>query len=159
MKKETYFLGFFFVLFCFCSNKKSDIKISNESLKISFIQKGLKSPMTISCAVLNSNEFDKSKHFKFINDNGIINEFEELCSKLSINDEQNDIDVRIKIIYSHDYKNDTICMGEFFNISVNGVVMKENKEFHDYIKKIIDYENTLRHPITGKMIPKDMIGK
>jgi hypothetical protein len=155
MKKETCFFGIFLILFSFCSNKKSNPNISKESLEISFIQKGFKSPMTISCAVLNSNEFVKSKHFKSINENETIDEFERLFSKLSINKEQGDIDTRIQVVYSHDKQKDTICMGENFNICVNGVVMNDYKEFHNYVKEIIDYENTIRHPITGKMIPKD----
>lgn len=140
--------------FGFCSNKKTDTTISDDTLEVSFIQKGVKSPMTIPCWMINSTEFKNSKHHKLINDPKTIDNFKKLYSELSVIKEQSDIDVRIQIVYLHNKKSDTICMGESFNISVNGVVMNEHKEFHNYVKEIINYEYTIRHPITGKMLSK-----
>lgn len=153
MKIISYLISVLVFLFCFCSNNNSNKKsISSELLEINFIQKGLNSPTLISCAFMNTDSFKKSKHHKSINDTTIIKNFKNLYAELSASKIQHDIDVRIQIIYSNDKKRDTICMGEFFNITVNGVNMNDSKDFHSYIKEIIDYENTIRHPITGKMI-------
>lgn len=128
-------------------------KERQNKLDFKFIQSGVNVPFTVSCSVLNSDEFFKRKHSLSIDDVNIIEEFEKHLKLLSIDSLQSDIDVRIQVVFSHDKVKDTICMGEFFNISINGVKMKDSKEFHSFVKKMIDYEYTIRHPITGEMIP------
>ena len=144
-------------LFVFCSNKKTEQKSFNESLECAFLQSGLRSPANISCDYLNSSDFKKYKHIKLIDNQKTLDEFKKKLKNLSSNKVQDNVDVRIQIIFSYHSKKDTICMGEYSGISINGSLMNDSKKFHNFIKEIIEYNYTLRHPITGKMIPKKEI--
>ena len=50
-------------------------------------------------------------------------------------------------------------MGEFSEIAVNGVKMDNHDKFHQFVKTIIEYETTIRHPLTGEMVPKEELLK
>ncbi|MEC4048391.1 hypothetical protein OX284_003035 [Flavobacterium sp. SUN046] len=50
---------------------------------------------------------------------------------------QKSVDSRIQILYHHNSKVDTICMGDIFFISVNGELKKDSPSLVKLIKKSI----------------------
>ncbi len=145
MKNITYLLCC--LLLSFCSSEKHKNNNQRENIEVVFIQRGVQTPITIYCSMIETEWFEKAIHYKQIDDTNTLDKFKQIFLSLSKSTEQIDIDSRIRIIYSHDVIKDTICMGEFFGISINGIRMNESEDFHAYVKKIIDYENTVSNPL------------
>lgn len=121
---------FLFVLFVIGCNK-SDINY----LEIYYLPKSTLTPSVVHCNLLDKDVFKDLKNKK-ITHNPTVSEISSLINNLQEDNLGNDIDARIKVIVKYENKKDTLCLGEFFGTSLNGIKMKDNQELHKLIKHI-----------------------
>lgn len=123
----------FIVFFSLISFKATNKKVkNNQYLEVFFLKEGLRFPMSINCSALQGSILDV-KHKK-IEDKETFKIFKEEYKKLVDSNEQRDIDVRIQVVYHDEKIIDTICMGAFFDIKVNGVNKEDSKTLLKIIK-------------------------
>ncbi|THD30372.1 MAG: hypothetical protein DI588_16550 [Flavobacterium johnsoniae] len=124
------FFSPFIVLICLISCLKKTSQ--DQYLEVFFLKEGLRSPMAINCNALQGSILDVN--YKKIEDKKVFETFKEELKKLVNAKEQRDIDVRIQVVY-HDKKIvDTICMGAYFDIKVNGINKEDSKKLLKTIK-------------------------
>lgn len=98
------------------------------------MKEGLRFPMQLNCNVVHSKLLKSKIKFKKIDDVNFMNQFTNQFNKLKTSNDQRDIDVRIQVVYHNKKIIDTICMGEHFDIKVNGVNKEDSKPFLKLIK-------------------------
>jgi len=69
-----------------------------------------------------------------IADEEFVQNFALLFNKLKDSKETRGINTRIRILYHHGVETDTICMGSYFTIFVNGQLKEDSPAFLKYIK-------------------------
>ena len=121
---------FLFVLFIVGCNK-SDINY----LEIYYLPKSTLTPSVVDCNLLDIDVFKDLKNKKITHDH-TVREISLLINNLQANNLENDLDARIKVIVKYENKKDTLCLGEFFGTSLNGVKMKDNEKLYKLIKNI-----------------------
>jgi len=115
-----------------CLKKNNEEIDSKQYLEVYFLKEGIRTPMSLNCNALQGELMEVK--YKKIDDKKIFKKFQNEYQKLNDSKEQRDIDVRIQVIY-HDSKiSDTICMGEHFDIKVNGVNKQDSKDLLRIIK-------------------------
>ncbi len=131
------------LFFFSCTNTK--IINSTDSIGIYYMRPYVSTPFSYSCDMINEVVLKNEIHFKEFKDSTTINEFIKIYNDYEIEPNTDDgLNARIKVIINTKRVNDTLCLGENFNTFINGKKVKDNKEMLDFIKKIIDYENTPR---------------
>lgn len=131
MKIFSIFISTIFLLGCFKSKNEEVNK--NQYLEVFYLKEGMRSPMSINCSALQGSILDVK--YKKIEDKETFKIFKEEYKKLVDSKEQRDIDVRIQVVYHDEKIIDTICMGAFFDIKINGVNKEDSKKL---LKKIKD---------------------
>lgn len=128
----------------FLSCVKNSIN-SNESIEVYYMRPYVSTPFSYPCGMISKAALKDEIHFKEFKDSITINKFIKIYNNYEIEPNPDDrLDARIKVIINTKKIKDTICLGENFNTFINGRKFKDNKEMLDFIKKIIDYENTPR---------------
>ncbi|MGQ2982773.1 hypothetical protein [Flavobacterium sp.] len=89
--------------------------------------------MSIPCHALMENG-SVSVEKVVIDDIGFTEEFSLLYNNLQEPEKNNTIDTRIRILYHHGAQSDTICMGEYFGIMVNGQQKEDSPKLLKLIK-------------------------
>ncbi len=83
---------------------------------------------------------DNNIREKEINDHTFLKAFEAHLNTLKPIHKNPTVDSRVfMFIHYKDGSIDTLCIGEYMGICVNGTVMEENKEFHQLIMDEIDF--------------------
>lgn len=131
MKIFSIFISTIFLLGCFKSKNEEVNK--NQYLEVFYLKEGMRSPMSINYSALQGSILDVK--YKKIEDKETFKIFKEEYKKLVDSKEQRDIDVRIQVVYHDEKIIDTICMGAFFDIKINGVNKEDSKKL---LKKIKD---------------------
>jgi len=140
MKVLNFFIG---LLFLSCVNKNSIN--STESIEVYYMRPYVSTPFSYSCGMISKAALKDEIHFKEFKDSATINKFIKIYKNYEIESNPDDrLDTRIKVIIITQEINDTLCLGENAYTFINGVEYKDNQEMLDFIKKIIDYENTPR---------------
>jgi hypothetical protein len=104
-----------------CKNEIND----KPFLEVYYLKQGIHFPMSINCNNINSPIFRKILKYKKITGDRFLNDFSKEIALLKKDEFQKSVDSRIKILFHHEKKVDTICMGEVFFISVNGELKKD----------------------------------
>jgi hypothetical protein len=118
---------------------------SNEWIEVYYMRPYVSTPFSYPCGMISKAALKDEIHVKEFKDTATINQIIKMYNNYEIEpnpDEQ--LDARIKLIIKTEQMNDTICLGENAYTFINGVKYKDNQEMLDFIKKIIDYENTPR---------------
>lgn len=116
-----------------CSNIKKDNQ-SDKYLEVFYLKEGLRFPMQLDCNVVHGELLKDKVKFKKIDDVDFMNQFINQFNQLKTSKEQRGIDVRIQVVYHNKKAIDTICMGEHFDIKVNGINKEDSKPFLKLIK-------------------------
>lgn len=122
--------------------KNFEKKGSTKFLEFYYIGPGTNTTYSYQCGML-SKEVIKDINYKKNTDEKVFNYFIKLYNGYKTIKDSTGIDTRIKVIIHDNKKTDVLCLGEHFNTYKNGVKVNDNKELLEYIKKVIDYENTL----------------
>ncbi|OAE90496.1 hypothetical protein [Flavobacterium psychrophilum] len=136
MKTLVCFIIINFISSCNYFNKKP-LNVNNEYLEVYYFKGSLRFPMQLNCNALHSKMFKEKVEYKKIEDDDYLKKFFIEFKKLKTVKEQTDIDVRMQIIYHTDKTIDTICMGEYFDVKVNGINKQDSKSFLNLIKNKI----------------------
>ena len=104
----------------------------DRSLEIYYMKHNSMTAMRIPCHMIGSKSID-AKNIKIDNEQ-FLDEFASLYNRLEEAKETRSLNARIKIIYRHDMRSDTICMGEYFTIEVNGQQKEDSPELLKLIK-------------------------
>jgi hypothetical protein len=134
MKLLLYLIIPFLTLNCISKKSDKENSQSDKYLEIFYLKEGLRYPMQLNCNALHGELLKNKVKFKKIEDIDFMDKFRNEFNKLKTSKEQRDIDVRIQIIYHNKKTIDTICMGEHFDIQVNGVNKDDSKSFLKMIK-------------------------
>ena len=122
----------FFVLLTSCNSNKIT------SIDFHYTEPGISSPSQTSC---NSNLFvdlENIRYKKITNEN-FLNKFEQQLNDLKKSDEFS-INSRIFALINYKDKNiDTLCIGEYRGICLNGNILSHNDDFHNLIMDEIDF--------------------
>lgn len=124
-------------------SKKSDKENSqcDKYLEVFYLKEGLRYPMQLNCRVLHGELLKDKVKFKKIESINFMDKFRNEFNKLKTSKEQRDIDVRMQVIYHNKKTIDTICMGEHFDIQVNGENKDDSKSFLKMIKDETYYKS------------------
>ena len=126
------------ILLFSCNNTKIKKVNKNQDYFIEFFyhDQGVKYPMRYTCGKLKSGNINSKPNYKKIKNKEYVQKIISYYSNLENNNEER-FDARIHFLVHHEKKVDTICMGEYFGIVVNGVTKVDSKEFIDFIKEEI----------------------
>lgn len=91
------------------------------------------SAVRIDCRWVQSSMYQNVKNI-IIRDEDFNSEFDTYHSELNESDGIYPPDVRIRILYHHGRETDTICMGEYFGIMVNGQQKEDSPKLLKLIK-------------------------
>lgn len=131
------------LLFLGCANKNSIN--SNDSIEVYYMRPYVSTYFSYSCGMISKIALKDEINFKEFKDSATINKFIKIYNNYEIEPNPDDrLDARIRVIINVENLKDTLCLGENAYTFINGVKYKDNKEMLDFIKKIIDYENTPR---------------
>lgn len=131
------------LFFLSCINKNSIS--SSESIEVYYMRPYVSTPFSYSCGMISMDALKNDVHFKEFRDSTTISKFIKIYKNYELEAIQDDaINTRIRVIINVESLKDTLCLGENFNTFINGKKFKDKKEMLDFIKKIIDYENTPR---------------
>jgi len=133
----------FGILLFGCTGKHTST--SDESIVIHYMRPYVSTPFSYPCGMISKEVLKDDIHIKEFSDSIVIKEFLDIYKKYERDVElEGGIDTRIKVIINTKNINDTLCLAENFTSVINGKKVKHNKEMLDYIKMLIDYENTPR---------------
>ncbi|WP_264538218.1 hypothetical protein [Flavobacterium sp. N1736] len=136
MKSTLFYLAVVFLLNC--SNKND-----SEFLEVFYIGPNVSTPMSYSCSMLSKGILKEEINYKKIVDKNMYEKLISLSNTYKESNESDRINARIKVLIHYKNKVDTLCFGEHFDTYKNGVKVTDNKEILTFVKKMIDYENTV----------------
>ena len=93
-------------------------------------------PMRFTCGSLKSNNPNNGRNYKKISDKVFMDKLVSYYTSLE-NSKDERFDARIQFLVHLPNKVDTICMGEYFGIVVNGVPKEDSEEFVNFVKNEI----------------------
>ena len=123
-------LIFIALLLSFSCNKKQE---ENRHIDIYYLGKNISYTFNIPCHMIQQPSLPGVKYVT-INDKEFMENFNLHFNTLKEPKEIYPLDARIKIIYYHNTQIDTICMGEYFSISVNGKPKQDSPQLLKLIK-------------------------
>ena len=129
MKYILISITFFFIN---CNGNKKE-----ESLEVYYIRDGVNYPMDINCEAIRDKGFDDIRETMLIKDSEFISKFKILCKELKPSQSNKNFDVKIQAITHFEGKSDTICIGAFNQIAINGENQNDSKELTLLIKNEI----------------------
>jgi len=142
-----------FFLFCVsCKENHSKEYYSKENHfkdNIEFLEVDYLPPLATFSFVYDCDGLVKNLHNKnyiIINDKKFLNQFR--INFLELSPKLNDTlvrDFRVKLLYTHEKKTDTICMGIFNGIVVNGQLMNEDENFTRLVADFVNKNYIPRH--------------
>lgn len=101
-------------------------------MRVDYLPRHTTTPVPISCSKI-SGMLDVKKKTVLDGRKFIDKVTEELVSLKEI-DEQDQVDVRIKVYIDYQNRVDTLCLGEYFGTLLNGKLMEDNPKLLDLIK-------------------------
>jgi hypothetical protein len=110
-----------------------------ESLEVYYYQPGVSTPSTTFCNSYLFVETYSDVRYKKINDRSFLTEFENFLDDFK---PSNEFAINSRVFTLINYKDgniDTLCVGEYRDICLNGEVKIHNQEFHDLIMNKIDF--------------------
>jgi len=112
---------------------------------------GISTPYDYSCEMISKQFLEDDMNYKKITDRKIVEPFMKMYDNYKVSTDSVGMNIRIKVLIHSKNNTDTLCMGENFNTYKNGIKMIDNTELLNYLKKIIDYDNTVpsfvrKHP-------------
>ncbi|THD30371.1 hypothetical protein [uncultured Flavobacterium sp.] len=160
-QKTINFLFLIFTLFNFSCQKRdkkmelyeqyANKNIDSSYIEMFYIGPNISTPFSYPCSMISKEVLKDDINYKKIDDKQKIKKFMDLYSKYETAVDSGGMNIRIKVLIHNKTKTDTLCLGEHFNTYKNGTKMKDNKQLLNYVKDIIDYENTVssfvkKHP-------------
>lgn len=138
---KHYLILLFLIVFS-CNNTSVKNKNINQDYYIEFFyhNQEAKYPMRFTCGELKSGNVNSKPNYKKIEDKKIVEKIVSYYSNLK-NAKEDRFDARIHFLVHTGKKVDTICMGEYFGIVVNGVTKEDSDVFLNFIKKEIYNKN------------------
>ena len=122
-----------------------------EPIEISFIQTRTNFPMVFDCSMIQG-ELMKERIFRRTIDNQeFLKSFLKEYESLKEDTVQKSIDIRIQVLIKNNNSIDTLCLGEYFNTSINGKKMIDNPNLLKMLKNELNYDNIVIHPTLGKI--------
>ncbi|MDR6969675.1 hypothetical protein J2X31_003709 [Flavobacterium arsenatis] len=140
------------IIYLFCSFfLNCDNKKESQYLEIYYMGPNISTPYSYSCSEIYEDKSKEKINYKKIDDQQQVKTFMNLFNQYQISNDSSGIDSRIKILIYNKSKIDTLCLGEYFNTYRNGIKVEDNKQLLNFVKEIIDYENTVpafvkKHP-------------
>jgi len=117
------------VVVLFVSCKKAD-----KSLEACYMQEGTLTIADIPCDALEKNSLHRKVYYFETDNDDFMEKFASSYDKLQVKEKPEGFDVRIRLFYHHGKETDTICMGSFFGIAVNGREMEDSPELLTLVK-------------------------
>jgi hypothetical protein len=147
MKTLLYIAFYTLLISCQSSNKKENIDV----LEVYYMAPRINTPADYSCEMISKDFLKDEINHKKVTKKEIVEPFMKMFNNYKVSDDTTDINVRIKVLVYHNNTIDTLCLGEHFNTYKNGTKMIDNSKLLAYIKKVIDYDNTVpffvrKHP-------------
>lgn len=125
-------------LFIGCNQlDKKNTDSENLFIEVYYLKAGMHFPMSLGCNSLNSPLLSKDIKYKKLNSMDLLEQFDKEFNVLQKEEYQKDVDSRIKVLYHHNKRVDTICMGEIHFIAVNGELKKDSPKLLQLIKNEI----------------------
>lgn len=118
-----------------CNIKSEPSKADNQYLEFFYFKGNKLFPFRLNCKSIRSEMFKDDIKYKKIEDREYIKRFVKEYEKLETEKKQNEIDVRMQIIFHNGKITDTICMGSHFGIKINGVRKNDSKSFLNLIQE------------------------
>lgn len=120
-------------------------------LEIYYMGPGINTPYDYSCGMISKDFLKDEMNYRKITDKESVESFMKMYKNYKISTDSSGMNTRIKVLVHTKNIVDTLCMGEHFNTYKNGTKVNDNKELLAYVKKVIDYENTVpsfvkKHP-------------
>jgi hypothetical protein len=130
---------------CYNNNTTTDY------IEIFYMGPNISTPFSYPCSMISKEALKDDINYKKIDDEQQVKKFMGLYNKYETTVDSGGVNIRIKILVHNSSKTDTLCLGEHFNTYKNGIKMQDNKQLLNYVKDIIDYENTVssfvkKHP-------------
>ena len=120
----------------FLMNCNGAIK-NKESIEVYYIRDGVNYPIDINCEAIRDKGFDEIREELLINDPDFISKFKIQYRKLRPSNSNKTFNVKMQVITHFDKKSDTICIGKFNQISINGKNANDSNELILLIKNKI----------------------
>ncbi|SHH88155.1 hypothetical protein [Flavobacterium defluvii] len=118
-----------------CNVKNETSKAGNQYLEFFYFKDNKLFPFRLNCKSIRSEMFRDDIKYKRIEDVKYIERFTKEYENLKTEEKQSEIDVRMQIIFHNGKITDTICMGSYFGIKINGVKKKDSKSFLNLIQE------------------------
>ncbi|WP_291286996.1 hypothetical protein [Flavobacterium sp.] len=118
-----------------CNIKNEPLKTGNKCLEFFYFKGNKHFPFRLNCKSIRSEMFRDDIKYKKIENSEYIERFTREYEKLKTEKKQNEIDVRMQIIFHNGRITDTICMGSHFGIKINGVRKIDSKSFLNVIQE------------------------
>lgn len=116
-----------------------NFKDNNCYVEFHYYNQGTHFPMRLACGTLKSGNPNNGRNYKKLYDKIFVNKLVSYYSNLK-NAKEERFDARIQFLVHLPNKVDTICMGEYFGIVINGTTKEDSEEFINFVKKEI-YSN------------------
>jgi hypothetical protein len=130
MKYIVIYIAIFFIS---CTeNKKNE-----ESLEVYYIRDGVNYPIDINCEAIRDKGFDEIREVKLIKEAEFISKFKILYKELKPSPSNKLFNVKMQVITHFEGQSDTICIGDFNQIAINGENKNDSKELKLLIKNEI----------------------
>lgn len=124
-------LAIFFLLLA--RNESNEEKI--EDIRIVYLPERSTVMVPVTCSTLEE-VFDLRKEKVIVNARTIRSISDEI-EKLTPQDTLHSMDVRMKLMIKYQGRVDTLCMGAFFGVMLNGELMEDNRQLLDIVKRKI----------------------
>jgi len=118
------------ILFMNCNETIKNV----ESIEVYYIRDGVNYPIDINCEAIRDKGFDEIREELLINDPDFISKFKIQYRKLRPSNSNKTFNVKMQAITHFNDKSDTICIGTFNQISINGKNANDSKELMLLIK-------------------------
>lgn len=114
----------------------SNSKDNNYYVEFHYYNQDTHFPMRLACGSLKSDNPNNGRNYKKLYDKEFVTKLVSYYSNLK-NTKEERFDARIQFLVHLPTKVDTICMGEYFGIVVNGTTKEDSEEFINFVKKEI----------------------
>lgn len=122
----------FLILAMFSCNSSSKQNI--EQVRVKYGPEETTVMVPVTCESIDYIFPDNLLKQKIISNKNFLQKLNEELSDLEQASEERNVDIRIKLLIDYPQKTDTLCLGEFFNIVLNGEQMEDKPELLNLVK-------------------------
>ncbi|WP_017732421.1 hypothetical protein [Nafulsella turpanensis] len=128
--KKKYLLYILVLAMLSCKSSKEDI----EQVRVKFGPEETTVMVPVTCESIDYIFPDSLLKQKTITDKRFLEKLGKELSSLEQASEERNVDIRMKLLIDYPKKTDTLCLGEFFNVVLNGKLMDDNPELLNLVK-------------------------